>query len=219
MGAVRIRVRRVAWGDHALRAWAGVVFAFLFAPIVVAIIYAFNRGQLGKQSVSFTGFTTHWFSMAWQDTTLRSAVVSSLKVAVAVAVLSTVLGTVTGIALVRHPSRALRTALQGLVLLLIIVPEVVLAVSLIVFFTKLHVPLGIFPLIAGHTPFTIAVVTLIVRARILSVDREMEQNGGLLGSHRSGRGVLTSTAVARPMRRSVPRSRYALDPISCSARS
>jgi ABC-type spermidine/putrescine transport system permease subunit II len=114
--------------------------------------------------------------------TLRSATVSSLKIAVAVAVLSTAIGTVTGIALVRHPSRALRTALQALVLLLIIVPEVVLAVSLIVFFTKLHVPLGLVPLIAGHTPFTIAVVTMIVRARVLIVDREMEYAATDLGA-------------------------------------
>jgi ABC-type spermidine/putrescine transport system permease subunit II len=178
----RVRVRRVGWGDLALRGWTVAVFAFLFAPIVVAIVYAFNRGQLGKQSVTFTGFTTHWFAMAWQDTTLRSAVGSSLKVAVAVALLSTVLGTVTGIAVVRHPSRTLRSALQAVVLLLIIVPEVVLAVSLIVFFTKLHVPLGIFPLIAGHTPFTIAVVAVIIRARVLIVDREMEHAATDLGA-------------------------------------
>ena len=115
------------------------VFAFLFAPILVEVVYAFNRGRLGKQSVSFTGFTTHWFAVAWQDTTLRSAVMTSLQVAVVVAIVSTVLGTVVGIAVVRHPSRTLRTALQALVLLLIIVPEVVLAVSLIVFFSESHV--------------------------------------------------------------------------------
>jgi ABC-type spermidine/putrescine transport system permease subunit II len=175
------RARRPAT-DYALGAWTAAALVFLFAPIVIAIIYAFNKGLDGRQSPEFTGWTTQWFVSAWENQSLRSAIGVSLRVAAVVAVIATLVGILTALAMVRHPSRSLRATLQTLVYLLLIVPEVVLGVSLLLFYTKVHVPLGIAPLIAAHTPSTIAVVALIVRSRVLALDRTIEESAADLGA-------------------------------------
>ena len=173
-----------SWSDRVLWTWTAVVFAFLFAPIVTTVLYAFNRGVLGKQTSTFTGFTTQWFSAAWNNTSLRSALSVSLRAAIVVAVISTAIGTLTGITLVRHHGRILRATLEVMVYLLLIVPEIVLAVALLLWYTKLHVSLGIATLIAGHTPFTIALVALIIRSRVVALDRSMEEAAADLGASR-----------------------------------
>src|ERR1019366_957677 len=62
-----------SWSDRMLWTWMAIVFVFLFAPIVTTVLYAFNRGLLGRQTSTFTGFTTEWFSAAWTNSELRSA--------------------------------------------------------------------------------------------------------------------------------------------------
>jgi ABC-type spermidine/putrescine transport system permease subunit II len=173
-----------AWSDRALWSWTAIVFVFLFAPIVTAVLYAFNRGVLGRQTSTFTGFTTQWFAAAWNNSSLRSALGTSLKAAIFVALISTVIGTMTGITLVRHRGRWLRGTLEVLVYLLLIVPEIVLAVALLLWYTKLHVPLGIVTLVAGHTPFTIALVSMIIRSRVVALDRRLEEAAADLGADR-----------------------------------
>jgi len=173
-----------AWSDRALWGFTAIVFVFLFAPIVTTVLYAFNRGVLGRQTSTFTGFTTQWFSAAWNNGTLRNALSVSLRAAVFVALISTAIGTLTGITLVRHRGRALRVTLEVLVYLLLIVPEIVLAVALLLWYTKLHVPLGMVTLIFGHTPFTIALVSMIIRSRVVALDPRMEEAAADLGAGR-----------------------------------
>jgi ABC-type spermidine/putrescine transport system permease subunit II len=168
--------------DAGLRAWAAAVFVFLFAPIVTTVIYAFNKGSLGKQTARLTGFTLSWFPAAWQDQSLRQSLETSFKTAVAVAIISTVIGGVCGYALVRWQIRPLRRLLEGQVYLLLIVPEIVLGISLLIFFTKAGIQLGLATLIAGHSPFTIAVVSLIIRSRVAALRPSLEEAAGDLGA-------------------------------------
>lgn len=176
------RLRRWSWVNGTLRLWAIAVFAFLFAPIVTAVVYSFNRGVLGRQTSSFTGFTTHWYPDAWANGELRHVVGVSFRVAIATALLATVLGTITGFALGRRRGRVIPFALEALVYLLLIVPEIVLAVSLLLFYSKAGVALGLWPLVAGHSPFTIAVVAIIVRSRVVALDRATEDAAADLGA-------------------------------------
>jgi ABC-type spermidine/putrescine transport system permease subunit II len=168
--------------DAALGTVTVLALVFLFAPVAIAVVYAFNQGVGGKQSATFTGVTTHWFSDAWHDETIRSAVGTSLRVAVLVAVVATALGTATGVAMARHHRAAVRGVLQGLVYLLLVVPEVVLGVSLLLFYTKVHTTLGTATLVAAHTPSTIAVVALVVRSRVLALDASIEESARDLGA-------------------------------------
>jgi spermidine/putrescine transport system permease protein len=171
-----------SWSDRGIALWTGGVFVFLFAPIVTAVVYSFNRGVFGKQSATFTGHTTSWYSAAWTDPTLRHAVAVSFRVAVLVAIISLVLGTVTGIAIPRHPNRIVRSSLEIMVLLLLIVPEVVLAISLLLFYTRAGIALGTLTLVAAHTPFTIAIVAIIVRSRVVALDPVLEDAAADLGA-------------------------------------
>jgi ABC-type spermidine/putrescine transport system permease subunit II len=172
---VTARLRRFPWVESGLAVWTGLVFAFLFAPIVTAALYSFNRGVLGKQTATFTGFTTRWYRVAWENAELRHDVAVSLEVALAVAVIATVLGTSAGLVLARQRSPLLRGSLELLVYLLLIVPEIVLAVGFLLFYGELGISLGLWPLVAAHTPFTIAVVALVVRARAVAIDRATEE--------------------------------------------
>jgi ABC-type spermidine/putrescine transport system permease subunit II len=179
---VRARLRKPDLINLSLRSFAGLVFLFLLAPIATTVLFAFNKGELGKQTARFTGFTTQWFTAAWQDPTLTHSLVVSFKVAVAVAVISVVLGTATGLAVVRHPWRPMRMGLEMTVYYLLVVPEIVLGLSLLIFFSRTHVQLGLLPLIAGHSPFPIAVVTIIIRSRVVALDRAQEDASADLGA-------------------------------------
>jgi ABC-type spermidine/putrescine transport system permease subunit II len=177
-------VRRVAWLNVALGLWTTLVFAFLFAPIITAVLYSFNHGELGKQTASFTGFTTGWYGVAWDNAELRHSVAVSLRVAVATAVIACLLGTMAGLVLARHRGRLARGGLELIVYLLLIVPEIVLGVGFLLFYSETGVALGMWPLVAAHTPFTIAVVALVVRARALGIDRASEEAAADLGAGR-----------------------------------
>ena len=171
-----------SWGDRALVLWTAAVFVFLFAPIATTIVFSFNEGVLGRQTAHFVAFTTRWYGVAWNDPYLRDSVVVSLKVAAVTAVLCTAIGAIIGLLLARYPGRIVRGTLEGVVYLLIIVPEIVLAVALLLFFTKAGITLGTSTLIAGHTPFGIAVVALIVRSRAVALDRTVEEAATDLGA-------------------------------------
>jgi ABC-type spermidine/putrescine transport system permease subunit II len=170
------------WWDRLLLAWVGVVLLFLLAPIITAVVYSFNQGSLGRQTSTFTHFTTQWYSVAWSDSVLRHAVSVSFRAALVVAPVAVALGTITGLALARHPSRVLRGTLLMLVYFLLIVPEVVLAVSMLLWYTKTHVSLGLATLIAGHTPYALSIIALIVRSRVVAFDPRLEESAGDLGA-------------------------------------
>lgn len=176
--------RRVSSWDAAVALWYAGVVIFLFAPILAALVYSFNTGVVNKQTATWTGFTLQWFPAAWNDLSLRRAVWQSVVVAFWTAVISVALGSALGYALARHPSRLMRRFLAGLTYALLIVPESVIGVSLLLFYAETRIPLSMATLVAGITPLTLAVVALIVRARVLTLDRRIEEAAADLGSPR-----------------------------------
>ncbi|HEY3596338.1 MAG TPA: ABC transporter permease [Paraburkholderia sp.] len=167
-----------------LALWYLAVVIFLFAPIVAGVIYSFNIGVDNKQTATLTGWTTHWYAAAWGDLSLRRAVETSVVVAAWCAVLSVVIGSALGFVVVRHPARHVRRWLTGLTYLLLIVPESVIGISLLLFYAVTRIPLGMTTLIVGITPMAIAVVALVVRARMLTLDYSLEEAAADLGSTR-----------------------------------
>ena len=157
---------------------------FLFAPIVVSVVYSFNAGSLGKQTALFTGWTLDWYANAWNNVSLRHTVETSLVVALWSALVAVLVGSALGYALVRHPSLRVRQALSGLTYLLLIVPETVIGVSLLLFYAVTGLPLNLWTLIAGITPLAIAVTALIVRAAVLTLDRRLDEAAADLGANR-----------------------------------
>lgn len=166
-----------------LMLWYGLVVVFLFAPILTSIVYSFNLGSLGKQTSTFTGWTVKWFFDAWNNLSLRRAVQVSLMASFWSALVAVVLGTSLGVALVRHPSASMRRLLTGLTYVLLIVPETVIGVSLLLFYSVTRTRLGLPTLVAGITPLAIAVTALIVRAAALTLDRRLEDAAADLGAN------------------------------------
>lgn len=175
-------LRRIDLIDAGLWTLTACVFLFLLAPIITVVVFAFNDGELGKQTATFTGFTTRWFSQAWTDPTLRHSLSVSLKVAVPTALIAVIVGTTAGLAVVRHPWKPVRVTLEALMYYLLVVPEIVLAISLLIFFTRANFTLGYVTLIAGHSVFPIAVVALIVRSRVVALDATLEDAAADLGA-------------------------------------
>jgi ABC-type spermidine/putrescine transport system permease subunit II len=171
-------------GAIALGLWYGLVVVFLFSPILTSIVYSFNLGSLGKQTSTFTGWTLQWFADAWNNVSLRRAVQASLVASLWSAIVAVILGTSLGIALVRHPNALVRRLLSGLTYVLLIVPETVIGVSLLLFYSVTRIRLGMPTLVAGITPLAIAVTALIVRAGVLTLDRRLEDAAADLGANR-----------------------------------
>jgi len=171
------RIRR-ALLDRLLPIWAAIVFVFLFAPIIVIVVYSFNTGRLLS---SFDEFGFDSFLALFRKPVLMDAVMVSLRTGAIAAVLATLLGTLAGIALARKPGRW--TAwFVGLLILVSVTPEIVDAISLLPWLVFLGQDLGIsifndgtVRLVIGHSLFSVAVVSYIVRARLVGLPANLEE--------------------------------------------
>lgn len=178
-----LRGRRYgSWSERGLALFTGFVFLFIFAPIVTAILYSFNKGFLGKQSSDFTGFSLNAYKDFWRDDQIRSAFSTSLKVGILSSLIATVLGTIAGVTLARSGSKVMRWTLGGLVTLLLVVPEIVLGIAMLLFFTQAKFSLGLLTMVAGVSAFPTAVVTMIVRSRAVALDASIEEAASDLGA-------------------------------------
>lgn len=169
---------RRTWSDVLLSVWGVLVFAFLFLPIAVIIVYSFNEGRL---LVSFTEFGFTPFRAIVEKPVIRSAVIVSIQTGAIAAVLSTVLGTLAGVAMARRPG-AWVAWFVGLLLLVSVTPEIVDAVALLPWLVSLGtdagMPIfnnGVVRLVVGHSLFATAVVAYIVRARLVGLEAQLEE--------------------------------------------
>jgi ABC-type spermidine/putrescine transport system permease subunit II len=178
--AAIVLVPRAVPTQRLLGGYSALVYVFLFMPIVVVVVYAFNSGN---NVAEFSGFSTRWFSTALHDDTITSAVGRSLKIAISSAIVATVLGTAAALALSRAPRR-IRAPFDVLVFLTLVVPELVIAVSTLIFFVNLSFDLGLLTMFLGHTVFNASLVMLIVRSRFVSMGSSLEEASMDLGASR-----------------------------------
>jgi spermidine/putrescine transport system permease protein len=165
-------------GRRLIGGWALLVYAFLYAPILIVVIYAFNGG---RQVLNWEGFSTKWFGEALADPTITEPLRNSLVIGVANAVIACVLGTALALALPRM-RRWLRTPIDGLVYMTLVTPEIVFGISALIFFVQLGVPLGLKTILIAHVVFNASVVALIVRARVVGMGQSLEEASYDLGA-------------------------------------
>lgn len=170
--------RRWDWLNGALRTYSVLVYIFLFTPILVVVIYSFNRGRF---LVNWDGFGTNWYGTALENEGIQRALNTSLRVAAANAVVAVVLGTMAGIALARRSGKWSRPFLV-LVFLILVAPEIVDAISYLIFFVRINLGWSFARLVIGHSIFNSAVVTLIVLARLQGLDESLEEAAADLGA-------------------------------------
>jgi spermidine/putrescine transport system permease protein len=172
--------------------WTALVFLFLYVPIVLLIVYSFNASEL---SFIWGGFSFEWYGRLWQNTVLIDAMKNSLIIATATTVISVILGTIGAWLLYRYKYPALR-ALSTLIFIPMVIPEVIMGVSLLIFFSVVATPfnvwlaqfsdarfgLGYLTIIIAHTTFCFPFVLVAVQARLAGVDPNLEEAAMDLGA-------------------------------------
>ena len=167
-----------------LRSWVGLVALFLYAPLLVLLIFSFNDS---KRNVVWKGFTLKYYGKVFADDTLMVALGNSLTIAFLATLASVVLGTLAAVLLwrFRFPGRALT---EGTMALPIVVPEICMGVAMLVFFAAigwpndLPWPLSLGAITIAHITFCFPFVALVVRARLASFNREQEEAARDLGA-------------------------------------
>lgn len=167
-----------------MRLWVGAVMVFLYAPLVVLMIFSFNDS---KRNVVWRGFTTKYYEKALGNDQLVEALVNSLTIAALATLASLVLGTLAAVMLwrFRFPWKG---AIDGTISLPIIVPEICLGVAFLMFFAgvgwpnDLVWPFNLGAITIAHITFCFPFVTMVVRSRLASFNREQEEAAKDLGA-------------------------------------
>jgi spermidine/putrescine transport system permease protein/putrescine transport system permease protein len=155
---------------------------YLFVPILVVIVYSFNSGSSLQV---FEGLSFHWYRQFWNDPEIKNSLIVSFEIAAVTMVVATILGTLLAFGLVRARGRVGGSA-NVLMLLPLITPEIVTAVGLLLFFGRVGMELSTQTVILGHITFSISYVTVIVRARLSLLNREVEEAAMDLGATELG---------------------------------
>lgn len=158
-----------------------LVFLALFGPLVILLLFSFNDSNV--LAFPLSGFTTHWFAAAWQDTLLRESLINSSIVAFVVAPLCLVLGTLAAFGLTRFRFRG-RAAVGGLVGAPLILPWLVIGIAALMAYGRLNIALSLRTVIATQTICTFPLVTAIVSAQLFRFQRAQEEAAIDLGCSR-----------------------------------
>ena len=186
---------RLGW--LALTLWSIVFFAFIYAPLGAIVAYSFNANPVNM--MVWSGFTFDWYltifgmsdltsnrlqgTATYVDSTenLVAALQNSVIVAAFTTTISTVLGTATAIALARYRIR-MKKFYDGLMLMPMMMPDIVLGIGLLIFFVTIGMKLGLLTIIVGHCTFLTSYVFIVVQARIAAIDPALEDASADLGA-------------------------------------
>lgn len=159
------------WRSHLLLAYSLAVLAFLYLPLIILAMYSFNDSRI---NAVWTGFTFKWYEHLLHNRRVLEALINTLIVGCISTVVSTSLGTIAAIALHRYKFK-MQSAINGLLYLPILIPEIVMGLSLLVLFSQAGVPLGKPTLIIAHITFCLSFVIITVGARLEGCRQDLEE--------------------------------------------
>jgi spermidine/putrescine transport system permease protein len=162
---------------------AGLLYLFLYAPIAVVMVYSFNTARYGS---NWQGFTFQWYVRLWDNEPAMSAALNTVILAVTSTLIATGLGTLLGFGLSRYRFPG-RKAFAWLMYIPVFIPDIVMAVALLMFYAFVRSWLGLFELglptmIVAHVTFQIPFVAVIVRSRLAGLDPAVEEAAHDLGA-------------------------------------
>jgi putrescine transport system permease protein len=155
-----------------------LAFAFLYIPILIVIIFSFNESRL---VTVWGGLSTRWYAGLAGNAALTDALKVTVGVGFASAFAATVLGTLAAVALTRLGRWRGRGLLGGLIYAPIVMPEIILGLSLLLLFVALGVERGFWTITIAHATFAMCYVTVIVQARLMTLDTTLEEAAQDLG--------------------------------------
>jgi spermidine/putrescine transport system permease protein len=150
-------------------------FLFLYGPLAIVVAYSFNDSVMNAQWV---GFTLGWYRKLFANEEMLTAAWNSLVIGLTASVVSSVLGTMAGYAMHRWRLRLLPV----LVLAPIAIPEILMGVSLLIFFVAINLTLGLVSIALAHIAFCIGFVAIVVRARLAGMDESLVEAARDLGA-------------------------------------
>jgi spermidine/putrescine transport system permease protein len=156
-----------------------MTFVFLYAPIAILILFSFNSARTGAV---WQGFTLQWYARMFANERILDATWRSLLIAVLSTLGAVVIGTLMALAMERYRFRG-KGAWDGLAYMPVIIPEVVMGISLLLFFAAANIERGLFTLVASHIAFSMPFVYLTVRARLADFDQSIEEAAQDLGAN------------------------------------
>ena len=140
-----------------------LVLAFFYLPVAVLVLNSFNASRFGGE---WTGFTLDWYARLWRAHEIWTALGNTLGIAAVATVVSTVIGTTAALALDRFRSR-LQDAHYLLIYAPLVVPEILMGMSLLLFFVALRLQLGYLTIALSHVTFCVSYVTMVVLGRLI----------------------------------------------------
>ena len=158
--------------------YLAVVMAITYLPLVMVVIFSFNDSKL---TVSWKGFTLSWYQKLFQDAALIAALKNSLILGVVSCLVAAVIGTLgaIGMARVNYKSKGMMEYLSTVP---IMVPEIILGMVFMAFFSLLNLPFGMLTLVLAHSAFCIPYVYMMVKARLVGIDKSLEEAAMDLGA-------------------------------------
>jgi putrescine transport system permease protein len=178
-----MRVRLVISEKTLSRFWLGLVYLFLYIPLIFLVVFSFNST---RQDGVFTGFSLRWYTALMEDSRLVEGFFLSLKVALLTGTLSVVLGCFAAFVLVRYLRFSGRTLFYGLVNAPLVMPEVIIGLALLLLMVAVQRTLGwpdrgFITIVLGHTLLGMAYATVVIQSRLSEVDRSLEEAAMDLG--------------------------------------
>jgi putrescine transport system permease protein len=146
--------------------------AFLYLPIVILVIYSFNDSRL---VTVWGGWSTRWYGALFHDEPFISAAKVTAIVGAMSATIATILGTIAAVVLVRMGRFRGRMAFSAMVYAPLVMPEIIIGLSLLLFFISLGVDRGIFTITLAHVTLTMCFVAVVVQSRLVSFDKSIEE--------------------------------------------
>ncbi|MBM3211312.1 ABC transporter permease [Candidatus Poribacteria bacterium] len=160
-----------------LHSW--IVYVFLYLPILILMVFSFNASRI---STYWTGFTFRWYGTLLENNNMLIALKNSLIVAFASTIISTIIGTMTALGMYRYNFPGKR--LFDLVLWMpIIIPDIVMGISLAIFYNIIRFVFGVFPIIVAHVAFNISYVAVVVRTRLQGYNNTLDEAAMDLGAN------------------------------------
>ena len=155
-----------------------VVYAYLYIPIIILVTNSFNEDRYG---LSWKGFSWNWYERLFNNDTLIQAAFHSVTIAFFAATLATIVGGLTAIALYRYRFRG-KQAVSGMLFIVMMSPDIVMAVSLLALFMVVGISLGFWSLLLAHVTFCLPYVTVTIFSRLNGFDARMLEAAKDLGA-------------------------------------
>lgn len=174
--------------------FAGLMFLFLYFPILVVILFSFNTSKL---NIEFKGFTFAWYSRMLENQALMEAFKNTLIVAAASTVLTVFIGTIAAVGMYKYAFKG-KSVVDSLLYIPIVIPEIVMGISLLAFFTMFKITIGMTTLIIAHVTFSLPFVVITVRSRVAGFENSMEEAAMDLGATRFRTFIRVTLPIIAP---------------------